>query len=449
MRALKAVVECVGCRFVDNQKGVELDHCTGATLSTCLFDSNALGSVLALGGEPPQLHAVQFWGRPPGGPEHLQLSEVEAVIRFCTFNDVSLHVGIAPETEIIPASAGSLERHLRQLKKIAVSQEIKSGLESILRNAQSALQRIERGLPIPLQLFHCVFEGEPHLGQYRVGTLLANSLKELGFLSTNKLVEVEMDDVLLHKRSIGEIAREAKGGALLIQVSRFRNKREAHAFYSKTREILEALIAASGNSSIIILCGEREAIRPILKKSALAEALGQQVVRFAPYAPGELLQVFATLCEDHQIPLTPRAIEKLLLTFYMLDDRRDKRFIRTGAIRSLFETSEKQHRKRCADENDYKLPMDEADLNLPLEQNVDLVLSCQPALVTVCPKCNAQLPWLPGTSTAVSHCPDCGHAWEPGWGIWKESSFFRRILQKEESDDGLEDIRPIIPRFKS
>lgn len=448
VRAVKASLVCSGCRLVSNEKGVVLDHCKEASLTACLFDSNAQGSVIVHGDNPPKLHGLQFRGPRAGGTEHVILNGADAEMPFCTFSDDSLLSGIVPESVALSSSANPLERALMQLKKIAVSREIKGGLEAIFRNAESALQRVERGLPVPSQLFHCVFEGETHLGQHRVGALLANFLNEVGFLSTNKLSEVFMEDLLLHKKSIEEVASESRGGALLIQVTRFENKRDAHSFYAKAREILESLIAASGNSSLLILCGERSLIRPILKQSALAEALGKQAVRFAPYVPGELLQVFTMLCEDHEIRVTPRAIEKLLLTFYMLDDRRDKRFAKSDGVRSLFETSEKQHRQRCAIRSDYTLPLDEEDLKLPLKQNADFVAASQPALITLCPKCGAEIPWLPGTSEAVSHCPDCGHAWEPGWGIWKESTFFRRLTQKEEGNGNLDAIRPASRRFK-
>ena len=389
VRATKASLKCSGCRFVDNEKGVELVHCKEASLTACLFDSNTLGAVIAHEGKPPKMYAVQFWGTPPGVAAQVQLPEGEADMPHCIFNEASLQAGIVSEADILPESAGPLESHLLQLKKIAVSREIKGGLEAILRNAQSAFQWIEQGLPIPLQLFHCVFEGEPHLGQHRVAALLANSLKELGFLSTSELVEVSIDDVLLRKQSVEDIVRKASGGAILLHVSRVLNTREAHSIYTRTREILEAFIAAAGNSSILSLCGERDSIRPVLKKSALAEALGEQIVPFAAYTPGELLHVFTTLCENHGILLTPRAIEKLLITFYMLDDRRDRRFTTSASVRSLFEASEKQHRQRCAEQHDSTQPMDEGDLHLPFEQIANRIMAAQPALIAICPQCGA------------------------------------------------------------
>ena len=433
VRALNGSFKCFGGRFVDNKKGVELYSCDEAALTACQFDTNDLGSVIADSGKTIKLYAVQFWGKLPGGPEHVQLSEVEAEDRHCTFNDKSLRTGIVSEKDLLTASSGPLDLRLQQLKQLAVSRQIREGLESILRNAQSAFQWMEQGLPIPLQLFHCVFEGEPDLGQRGVAAILANRLKELGFLSTSELIEVEMDDVMLGKRSVEDIAREAKGGAIFLQVSQFPNKREAHAFYTRTREILEAFISAAGRSSILILCGERESIRPALKKAELAEALGQHVVPFAPYAPGELLNVFITFCENHAILLTPRAMEKLLVTFYMLDDRRDNRFTTSATVRSLFEASEQLHRNRCAAQNDNKLPMDEQDLHLPLEQIVNHAMSAQPALISICPNCGAPSPWLPGPREAVSYCPNCDHRWQPEWGIWRESTFLRRLLHREDS----------------
>ena len=406
---------------------------TQAALTACQFDANASGSAVVAGGKQISLFGVQFWGRRTGSPDHLQISGVEADVRNCLFNDISLLEGIVPDTDIVLASAEPLERHLQQLKQLAVSREIKGGLEAILRNAQSAFQWIEQGLPIPLQLFHCVFEGEPHLGQRRVATILANNLKELGFLSTDQVFEVAVDDVVAGKRTVEEVAREAGGGALLLQVSGIPSMREAHGFYARTREVLEAFLLAAGSSSILILCGEREAIRPVLKKPALAEALGQHVVPFAPYAPGELLHVFSTFCDSHEIRLTPRAVEKLLITFYMLDDRRDKRFTTSATIKSLFEASEQRHRQRCADQDNSNLPMDECDLHLPLEQGVGLVMSSQPALVAVCPKCETQSPWLPGTWETISYCPKCGHGWQAAWGIWRESTFLRHLLHREDS----------------
>ena len=449
IRALKASVELSGCRFVDNRKGVKLESCPEATLTACLFDSNGLGGVIALWGNPPKLNAVQFWGLQPGGPEHVLLTGVEAEVWNCTFNDASLNAGIVPETNVLPESAGPLERQLHQLKRIDVSREIKTGLERVLRNAQSAFQYIEQGLPMPVQLFHCVFEGEPHLGQHRVAALLANSLKELGFLSTNKIVEVPMDTVVLHRHTLEDIARDAEGGILFLHVSRVLNRREAHGFYTKTRELLEAFIEAAGKSSVLIFSGDGETVRPVLKKSSLAETFGRQVVTFSSYAPGELMHVFITFCESHKILLTPRALEKLLITFYMLDDRRDKRFITSADIRNLFEASEKRHRQRCSDQNDFNQPMDEYDLHLPLQQTVNRVMAAQPELVAICPNCGTQSPWLPGPTEAISRCPECGHGWEPGWGVWKESTYFRRLSQREEMGGGLEDSRPVVPRFKS
>ena len=436
VRAVQALVEFSGCRFVNNEKGIELHGCKEVALTACQFDGNTLGSVIATGGSQIKMFAVQFWGKPPEEADHVVLVEAEAEMSCCTVSDISLLEGIVRETSSTTAGTEPLERYLQQLKKLAVSQEIKDGMGAILRNAQSAFEGIEQGLPVSLQLslqlFHCVFEGGPHLGQRRVAGILANSLKELGFLSTNELVEVAIEDIVLLRRTVEGVAHEANGKAILLHVAGLPNKREAHAFYMKIREVIEAFLQAAGNSSLLILCGERESIRPVLKAPGLAEALGQHVVPFAPYAPGELMRVFSVFCDDHEILLTPRAIEKLLITFYMLDDRRDNRFTTSVNIRNLFEASEQRHRKRCAEQNNYRLPMDEDDLHLPLEQPVNRVLSAQPALVAICPNCQRQSPWFPGAWEEAFYCPNCGHSWHSAWGIWKDSTFLRHLLQRED-----------------
>lgn len=429
--ATKSSLFFSGCRFIKNEKAVELVECPKTEFIACVFDGNTSGSITATRGATLDLHSLQFFGKDPAGPEHLVLTGVEADMQFCSFKNQpfqSQDLDFFKRTpETIPLQG--VERLRTRLQASGAVEAAKTGLEEIFRNALTALQKKEQGLPLPLQSFHCVFEGKPHLGQQKAAAVLASGLQDLGFLSINKVINVEMAN-LLSMPSLQDVARDAKGGVLMLHVSPLAKTREVHAVYNRMREILSDLLKLCGNSSLLILCGEREFVRPILRNSPEMEALSNQLVQFSPYSPAESARIFQELCDTHKIRLTPRAMEKILLLFYMLDDRKDTRFSNFEGINNLFRASEKQHRTHCEAERNYKLPMDEMDLKIPLEKNMEPFLSTQPAFASFCPRCQNEFPWQPEAQGRVVHCPFCEKEWELNWGIWKESSFLQRARKE-------------------
>jgi hypothetical protein len=321
---------------------------------------------------------------------------------------------------------------LSELHQAIGMNEFKSAIENILHQTHAALQRRKRGLAGPPLKFHCIFEGPENSGRRQAAVLLSRALKALGLLSgKGDVVEVRMEDLLDGSSNVSQVVESARGGLLMLHAPEPRDRRDARLSFAGTREILRQALAACGEDTTLIFTGSRDSVRPVLCNSQETEEMFRATIRFSPPSPPEVAEMFAAMAAAQNIRLTTRARLKILLVLHMMHDRRDLRFLSGRGIAKLLDAAQKRYLERCSRGQNFELRMEPGDLDVSVGKMVEPLLQAQPGLITICPNCGSENPWVPGMEKSV-HCASCAHEWESGWGIWTGSAYYRMKTSGEK-----------------
>ncbi len=437
-----ADIHLAGNLFLDNQLGVHLIKTGPAEAFFNLFERQSICSLMMRGGGPLHLHGCNF--REQGGTDfgHVTLENIRAHIAFCEFDasaglDVE-SVGGGVDRENLPAQVpprGKDDHFLAavaEIHQVIGMSESKEIMETILHQAHAAIQRRERGLPVPPLRFHCIFEGPVGSGRRHAAQILAKALKGLGLLQgSGDVIEIQMEDLLTGALSGSDAVASAKGGVLMLHAPELLDRRDSRFSFARTREILRQVLEECGEDPILIFAGPRDSVRPVLCNAPETEEQFRATLHFSHPSPPEVAEMFAAQAAALNIQLTTKARIKILLSLHMMHDRRDRRFLNSGGVAKLLDAAQKRYYERCSRERNFELPMEAGDIDVTVEKLADAVLKAQPAFVNICPKCSTENPWVPALSTEKV-CANCGGRWEAGWGIWKASSYLRMKTTDEE-----------------
>ncbi len=436
-----ATIYCTGSLFIENQLGVHLDACKDVKFLFCRFERQLLGGLMMRGG-PLLMHECLFREQTATDYAHLTLEDVTAVLAHC---DMDSSAGME-----VDAKGGNVSRQSDSPKKSPAKDEIfssaldeihkvigmsdsKAIMENILHQAHAAIQRKERGLPVPPQRFHCIFEGPEGSGRGHAAVILSRGLRALGLLNGRGNVVEGSTESLLHGRTtVSEMIESARGGILLLHAPEQQDRRDAKLSFSRTREILRQVIEACGVDTILVFTGPRDSVRPVVCNSPEMEEMFRATIHFSHPSPPEIAEMFAALASGQNIGLTTKARMKVLLALHMMHDRRDRRFLNSGGVEKLLHAAQKRYYERCSRERNFELSMETGDIDVPVEKLADTLLQTQPAFVSICPHCKGENPWVPGLEKNI-RCANCGQSWHAGWGIWTGSLFYRmKTADKED-----------------
>lgn len=443
LHAEAARVYSAGTLFIENQLAAHFVECSEVEMVFCEFERQVMGGLMMQGGGPLHLHGCVFAEQSSKDYAHVTLNRVTAAaVDFCSMDasaglDVQSMQGHLTQRSETPQPSDShgdvLSSVLGEINQVIGMSASKQVMETLLHQAHAAIQRRKRGMPVPPLKFHCIFEGEEGSGRKQAAALLSKSLGTLGILpSGGKVVEATMEDLLLGGVAVHQAVQSARGGILFLHSPVQVERHDSRLSATKARETLRAVLSECGEDTILILAGSRDSVRPIMRSSAETEELFRATMHFSLPSPPELAEMFATLAADLHIRLTTKARMKLLLALHMLDDRRDRRFLSTAGVAKLLDATQKRYFERCSRERNFELLLEAGDIDVPVEKSADAILQGQPVFVTICPVCEGENPWIPG-QPSFARCAACEHSWETGWGIWKPSSYFRRLKQEEDA----------------
>ena len=438
----KADVYLSGNLLAGNQIGVHLVECPSPTILYSRFQESGLAGLMLSSGGPLDMHACSFAAQSSGTYAHITIEAAEATLSCCEMDNSTIEFlkaaggkvnRIAQTSDGISGGApDQLAVVLEEIRGLIGLDEAKPILENILHQAHASARRKEQGLPVLPQKFHMVFEGDEGSGRRRIAALLATALESLGALSKAAVYEARMSDLIMGGAQLAQVVRNASGGILLLHAAQEVDRRDAGISYHRTRTVLQEALTACGTETILIFTGQREFVRPIVRSATEGGEIFFAMLRFPPPSPPELAQTFEALCQKHKIQPTSRAAEKVLLVMHMLNDRRDKRFSNIAGVHKLFEIAHKRFLERCSRERCFDTPLESGDIESPMGKAVEAVLDGSPAFVRICPVCGSENPWLHGLPER-SPCRACGHVAQPSWGVWNQSSFYRRLQNNEDA----------------
>ncbi len=406
LSADQATLELEGDSFAarDNP-AIDLRSCqlTGRNLK-CLSSNSAGLSASQCSGT---FRDSVFSGTPP-------ISVVESPSLVFESCDSELHadiLGAEPAEEHPLTIEGILERLRKAIGQDAARHE----LERLLRLAHATRQRELEGLPATDRNFHSVFMGAHGTGRLEAAQRLAEGLHALGLIARPQVREVLA-------LSSAETESAAGAGVVFVRV----RQATASVAPGEAVPLLERL--ASHPDQVVILAGERDEIRRLLRSSMILDRLFRRTLFFSTYGPAELATVFAQYCERDHIRIGHQAAEALLLVFHLYSERKDKRFANTAGVKAMYETTRHRYLERSSQSNRSDLELAVSDLDIPADRSVRNALERCPAFVTFCPSCKKENPWLPALGPQFV-CLHCDSAYSANWGVWKDSTTYRRLSE--------------------
>lgn len=333
-----------------------------------------------------------------------------------------------PETAAAQTSQDKIAAALAELDALTGLASIKAEVRTLVNVLQLQRQRQELGLPqTPLSL-HLVFRGNPGTGKTTVARIIGRIYAALGLLEKGHLVEVDRSALVAEfagqtgpktHRKIDE----ALGGLLFID--------EAYSLIADGREdpygheAVSALLKRMEDDRqrlAVILAGYPEPLNDLLASNPGLSSRFTTQLTFEDYSPGELGQIFKTLCEQNQYTVVGPAQGRLLLALAWLHARRDEHFGNGRLVRNLFEQSIRRLANRVAGiaplTKELLTTFEAGDIALADVPDSALHYSAEkpPRLRLKCPACAAPVK-APITYLAQTvRCPRCEARFTAQWG---------------------------------
>jgi hypothetical protein len=329
--------------------------------------------------------------------------------------DVSHAVPVPYETEGEPAEL-TIENISATLSEIVGQNEVKAELQRLLRLTFAARERNRRGILQEPHQFSGIVTGPPLIGQLRAIQIFAALLHKLGDLSSPEVLQISLTEAaVLNVESVtaGFVFVTADEGPSTALMS------------PQTAEILLRLSAAFEGRAYVLIGGDREALRAMLRSNVELSREFPIELPFSELHPADLATLFANQCKREKIVISLDAAKKLPVIFHGLHDRLQRRFLNLQGVAELFSDARRRYLERCSHAGHFDLELGNEDIVLPLDRASAAAIERSPELVAVCTACKQQNPWLPGLDPRL-HCSHCGAEYAASWGLLKNSTFFRK-----------------------
>jgi hypothetical protein len=328
-------------------------------------------------------------------------------------NETSAPVPGKPDREI--------EYFIRRLDQSISEESVRAQLERILRQAHAAHHRRLGGMPMPNQNFHLAFTGGAGLGKHTAAGILAEAFHNFGITKSGELLEIDLGADLPAPGSENNLFDQAKGHTV------FLSAREATGFGNEGSRLDRALVGlVNDTSTVVIIEGEREEVRRLVRSSPLLSQSFHHMLHFRTYGPVEFATHFIQLCQRDGITLAQDAATAVLLLLHIYCDRKDKRFATMSGVDSFYQMARQRYLERSSKLNRFDGEMEIRDLDLPAEKSLHRALESSPAFSSFCPSCQKENPWTPGLEKDMI-CLHCEVPYVVNLGIWRESTTYRRF----------------------
>jgi len=205
-------------------------------------------------------------------------------------------------------------------------------------------QRVAAGLPQTELSLHMVFGGNPGTGKTTVARIVGQIYGSMGILKKGHLIETDRSGLVAEYAGqtgpkTNKRIDEALDGVLFVD--------EAYSLVAKGddpfgREAVQSLLKRmedDRNRLVVILAGYPGEMDVLIRSNpGLSSRFNTKLV-FEDYKPGELGEIFGSLCEHNHYQVKHEARIQLLLGFKWLYDHRTKNFGNGRLVRNAFETS--------------------------------------------------------------------------------------------------------------
>jgi SpoVK/Ycf46/Vps4 family AAA+-type ATPase len=209
---------------------------------------------------------------------------------------------IARKREKTPVN---MDKFLKELNTLIGLQQVKDEVTSLISTVKINILRKKRGLKqSPLSL-HLVFSGNPGTGKTTVARILGKIYCDLGILSKGHLIETDRAGLVagyVGQTAIQtkEIIEKAKGGILFIDEAY--SLTPQNAGFDFGQEAVDTLLKAMEDNRddfIVIAAGYPDLMKNFIGSNPGLQSRFNTFINFEDYNPNELLEIFLSLCRQH------------------------------------------------------------------------------------------------------------------------------------------------------
>ena len=258
-----------------------------------------------------------------------------------------------PPVPTAAAREDELASALSELDALVGLSSVKDDVRKLSNLLKVQVLRRERHLAeVPVSL-HVVFTGNPGTGKTTVARLYARILKGLGLLERGHLVETDRAGLVAGymgqtAEKVDEIVRSALDGVLFVDEAYALTTGDSADYGKEAVAALIARMETFRTRLVVVAAGYGPEMETFLESNPGLRSRFPHVWEFPDYDPGEMEEIFLSLCRRYQLELSPQALDALVSRLEALQKGKDGSFGNARAVRNLFEAVVSRQADRVA-----------------------------------------------------------------------------------------------------
>lgn len=218
----------------------------------------------------------------------------------------------------LQADDNNLEKIEAEINALIGLDEVKESLNELKFYIEHQKQREERGISSDLIGLHLLFKGNPGTGKTTIARLIAEYLKEVGYLSEGHLVEVDRSGLV--GQYIGHTAvktmnkiEAALGGVLFIDEA-YALSRSGASSNDFGQEAIDTIVKAMEDHQgefVVIFAGYPEEMDTFLESNPGLQSRISQTFFFSDYTSEQLVEIAELIASDQGYAIDSQVKQRL------------------------------------------------------------------------------------------------------------------------------------------
>ncbi len=175
------------------------------------------------------------------------------------------------------------------------------------------------------QSLNMIFSGNPGTGKTTIARIVAKMFKDMGFLKSGNLVEVDKGDLVAEyvgqtTKKTENVFKSALGGVLFIDEA-YSLAQDGNSFGREAIDTLVKLIEDFRGDIVVILAGYKKEMKEFLKSNSGLQSRFPLEIEFPDYQPKELFEILLSMIKARGFVLDESCKEMLTEQVYELHKR--------------------------------------------------------------------------------------------------------------------------------
>ena len=261
------------------------------------------------------------------------------------------------KTGTMPALTGKeqLDKALAELASLVGVDEVKAEVQRLVNFLKVRQQRIDAGLPMPMQSLHFVFTGNPGTGKTTVARILGKIFHGFGLLKSDSFVETDRAGLVgawMGQTAIktAEVIDKAADGVLFIDeaYTLSANIASGDQYGQEAIDVLLKKMEDMRDRLVVIVAGYPDLMRQFLQSNPGLESRFTRFINFTDYYVSDLCRIFGGMARNNSYKLTTEARGNLALMFNRAFQTKQQNFGNARFVRNVYEQTLGNHADRLS-----------------------------------------------------------------------------------------------------